>query len=202
MLVFGDFDNDGWKDIFTANSHVNDRIGDFEAIEFKQANSLFLNDGRGRFRDVTAASGLAGTVSAHRGCGMADFNGDGRLDVVVLSWARPRSSGKTTPPDRRWLIVRLAGTKSNRDGIGARVTVGNQVRTMTTAMGYASSSHAGLHFGLGAAEVPARRGAVAFGIRQTIEKVKANQCSRSRSGDSREVTDFKNGETMRADRRG
>ena len=45
--------------------------------------------------------------------------------------------------------MRLTGTKSNRDGIGARVIVGNQVRTMTTAMGYASSSHAGLHFGLG-----------------------------------------------------
>ena len=57
-------------------------------------------------------------------------------------------------PDNHWLIVRLTGTKSNRDGIGARVTVGNQVRTMTTAIGYASSSHAGLHFGLGTAADP------------------------------------------------
>ena len=48
--------------------------------------------------------------------------------------------------------MRLVGTKSNRDGIGARVIVGNQVRTMTTAAGYASSSHAGVHFGLGTAD--------------------------------------------------
>src|SRR5919201_1092737 len=53
-----DVDNDGWPDIFTANSHVNDRIGDFEAVAWKQANSLLMNDGRGRFRDATAASGL------------------------------------------------------------------------------------------------------------------------------------------------
>ena len=46
--ILADIDNDGWKDIFTANSHVNDRIGDFQAIAFKQPNSLFLNDGRGR----------------------------------------------------------------------------------------------------------------------------------------------------------
>ena len=83
--IAGDFDNDGWKDLFTANSHVNDRIGDFEALEFRQPNSLFLNDGHGRFRDATAGAGLATTLAAHRGCGIADFNGDGRLDVVVVS---------------------------------------------------------------------------------------------------------------------
>ena len=87
--IVADIDNDGWKDIFTTNSHVNDRIGDFEAVDFKQANSLFLNDGRGRFRDATAASGLAGAVAAHRGCGVADFNGDGRLDLVVLVLGAP-----------------------------------------------------------------------------------------------------------------
>ena len=56
--IVADVDNDGWKDIFTANSHVNDRIGDFEALEFRQPNSLFVNDGRGRFRDATTEAGL------------------------------------------------------------------------------------------------------------------------------------------------
>ena len=76
----------------------------------------------------------------------------------------------------RWLIVRLVGARSNRDGIGARVIVGNQVRTMTTAVGYASSSHAGLHFGLGAAADPVRVEVQwPSGVRQTVEDVKTNQ---------------------------
>jgi enediyne biosynthesis protein E4 len=175
--IVADIDNDGWKDIFTANSHVNDRIGEFEAIDFKQANNLFLNDGRGRFRDATSASGLGGAPAAHRGCGVADFNGDGRLDLVVLVLGAPAELWKNeSQPENTWLIVRLVGTRSNRDGIGARVIVGNQVRTMTTALGYASSSHAGLHFGLGTArEIDRLEVQWPSGTRQILEHVQANQ---------------------------
>ena len=175
--VVADIDNDGWKDIFTANSHVNDRIGDYQAIAFKQANSLFLNDGHGRFRDATTPSGLSGAVAAHRGCGVADFDGDGRLDLVVMALGAPAELWKNeSAPENHWLIVRLVGTRSNRDGIGARVIVGNQVRTMTTAIGYASSSHAGVHFGLGAAaEVDRVEVDWPSGTRQTIDHVKTNQ---------------------------
>ena len=175
--VLADIDNDGWKDIFTANSHVNDRIGDFEALEFRQPNSLFLNDRQGRFRDATAAAGLATAPAAHRGCALADFNSDGRLDIVVVNLGSNAELWQNdSATDRRWLIVRLTGTKSNRDGIGARVTIGKQVRTMTTAMGYASSSHAGLHFGLGE-----QAGPVAVdvqwpsGIKQTIANVEPDR---------------------------
>ena len=183
--ILADFDNDGWKDIFTANSHVNDRIGDFQSIQWKEPNSLFINDGNKqgangghvRFRDAATESGLNASVAVHRGCGVADFDGDGRLDLVVLVIGGPAELWKNeSAPDRHWLIVRLAGTRSNRDGIGARVIVGNQVRTMTTSLGYASSSHAGLHFGLGATS-----NAVTVeiqwpsGTKQTIENVKTNQ---------------------------
>jgi hypothetical protein len=174
--VLADLDNDGWKDIFTANSHVNDRIGDFEALEFRQPNSLFLNDGRGHFADATA-SGLESASAAHRGCAVADFNADGRLDVVVVTLGADAELWQNdTPTGRHWLMVRLVGTRSNRDGIGAQVTVGNQVRTMTTAMGYASSAHAGLHFGLGDA-AGAIRVEVRWpsGVRQTVENVKVDQ---------------------------
>ena len=175
--IAADVDNDGRKDIFTANSHVNNRIGEFEAIAFKQSNSLFSNDGGGRFHDATASAGLANAIAAHRGCGMADFNGDGRVDFVVLTLGSPAELWENeSAPSNRWLIVHLVGTKSNRDGIGARVIVGNQVRTMTTAMGYASSSHAGLHFGLGNPS-----GLVRIeiqwpsGTRQIVDDVKPNQ---------------------------
>jgi enediyne biosynthesis protein E4 len=175
--IVADIDNDGWKDIFTANSHVNDRITEFEAIDFKQPNNLFLNDGRGRFGDATSASGLGGAPGAHRGCGVADFDGDGRLDLVVLVLGAPAELWKNeSQSENRWLIVRLVGTKSNRDGIGARVIVGNQVRTMTTALGYASSSHAGLHFGLGAAqEIERLEVQWPSGAQQILERVKTNQ---------------------------
>ena len=125
----------------------------------------------------TADSGLAGAVAVHRGCGVADFNGDGRLDLAVLVLgARPELWQNEGASDRRWLIVRLVGTKSNRDGIGARVIVGNQVRTMTTAVGYASSSHAGVHFGLGTTtEVDRVEVHWPSGTRQIVEKVKTNQ---------------------------
>ena len=175
--VVADMNNDGWKDIFTANSHVNARIGDFEAIAFKQPNSLFLNDGRGHFSDGSDVAGLGSAIAAHRGCGVADFDGDGRLDVVVLTLGTPAELWQnTTTSSNNWVIVRLVGTKSNRDGIGAVVRIGNQIRTMTTSLGYASSSHAGLHFGLGASSDPVRIEVEwPSGVRQTVDQVKINR---------------------------
>jgi hypothetical protein len=172
--VFADVDNDGTKDIFTANSHVNARIGDFQAIAFKQNNSVFLNDGRGHFSDASDASGLSAAIAAHRGCGVADFDGDGRVDVAVLTLGTPAELWRNVATtNNQWVTIRLVGTKSNRDGIGAVVRIGNQVRTMTTAMGYASSSHAGLHFGLGTSGGPVRVEVEwPSGTKQVIEDVK------------------------------
>lgn len=175
--ALADFDNDGRKDIFTANSQANDRVAEFEASSWKQPNSLFLNAGQGRFVDGTRGSGLDTAVAAHRGCGVADFDGDGRLDVVVLTLGDNAELWKNEGPSgHHWLIVRPVGTKSNRDGIGARITIGDQVRTVTTAVGYASSSHAGAHFGLGsAAEAPRVEIQWPSGTRQVLEHVKADR---------------------------
>ncbi len=174
--ILADVDNDGWKDIFTANSHVNDRIGEFEAVAWQQPNGLFINDGRGHFRDASVEAGTGATAAVHRGCGAADLDGDGRLDFVVLVLGgRAELWRNDSAPDNRWLIVRLVGRTSNRDGIGARVLVGSQVRTMTTASGYSSSSHAGVHFGLGAARTVRVEVQWPSGMRQTVDNVKANQ---------------------------
>ena len=174
--VFADVDNDGRKDIFTANSHVNDRIGETESVGWTQPNSLFLNAGDGRFRDASTESGLGGAAAVHRGCGVADFDADGRLDIVVLVLGERAELWRNESAAGRWLVVRLRGTRGNRDGLGARVTVGRQVRTMTSASGYASSSHTGLHFGVEQAEeVPRVEVEWPSGVRQVIEKVRTNQ---------------------------
>ena len=175
--VMADVDNDGWKDLFTANSHANDRIGEAEATGWAQPNSLFLNNVGKHFRDVTTEAGLGQAAAVHRGCGVADFNGDGRLDLAVLTLgSRAELWRNESSPHNRWLIVRLVGRRSNRDGIGARVTIGSQVRTMTTALGYASSSHAGMHFGVGSATEVARVEVHwPSGTSQVLENVKTNQ---------------------------
>jgi hypothetical protein len=141
---FADFDNDGWKDIFTANSHVNDRIEAFEPSTYKQANTLFLNR-KGQFTVQTF-----GGPKVYRGGAVADLDGDGRLDIVTSALGENASVWKNELTAAHWLVVRLKGKKSNRDGIGAVVRVAGQTNHMTTASGYASSSHSGVHFGLGA----------------------------------------------------
>jgi len=156
-----DLDNDGWKDIFTANAHVNDEIEKFQNDTYRQANSVFRSLGDGTFEDASAESGLAaGPARAHRGAAFGDLDQDGRVDVVVTALGAPaelwhnESSGSG-----HWLDVRLVGTKSNRDGIGAVVKIAaradphwrEQFNEMTTAVGYASSSAGPVHFGTGAA---------------------------------------------------
>jgi hypothetical protein len=98
---------------------------------------------------VSAESGVgAGAAQAHRGSSFADFNNDGKIDVVTVSlggaaelWENVTTAGNT------WLAVRLRGVKSNRDGIGARIRAGNQYNHMTSSTGYISSSHGPVHFG-------------------------------------------------------
>jgi hypothetical protein len=174
-----DFDNDGLKDIFTANSHVNDRVEAFEATEYRQHNSVFRNLGDGRFEDVSAGAGTGflNAVRAHRGCAFADFNNDGRIDVVTTSLGdRPELWENVSPGAKTWLILKLRGTRSNRDGIGAVVRIGDQTNHMTTSVGYASSSHFGIHFGTGQRkEVERIEIRWPSGIRQTLRNVKTNQ---------------------------
>ena len=146
-----DFNNDRWKDLFTANSHVTDNIELFIATQYKQANSVFLNRGDGTFRDASQGAGLAlGVPGAHRGAAFADFNNNGKIDVVVSAIGAPAELWENvSPDDNHWLVIKLTGTRSNRDGIGTVIAVDGQYNHMTTAVGYASSSHFGTHFGLG-----------------------------------------------------
>jgi hypothetical protein len=182
-----DFDNDGWKDIFSANSHVNDRVEAFETTTYRQHNSVFRNTKNGRFDDV---SGFAGPgflrVAAHRGCAFADFDQDGRIDVVISSLSdSPELLHNLTPLGNSWLILKLTGSKSNRDGIGAVIRIGDQTNHMTTSVGYASSSHFGVHFGTGQQkEVERIEIRWPSGINQVLRNVKANQILTVREPDA------------------
>jgi hypothetical protein len=146
-----DFNNDGWKDLLSANAHADDNVEQFSVAHYRQPNSVFANLGDGTFWDVSNDAGADFQAArAHRGCAFADFDNDGRIDVVVSCLGEPAELWQNvSPAGNNWIILKLVGSKSNRDGIGTRVRIGKQWNHMTSAVGYASSSHFGVHFGLG-----------------------------------------------------
>ena len=172
-----DFNNDGQKDLFVSCAHVNDTVEAFEAAKYRLPNAVFANAGDGTFRDHSAGAGTDfQTPGVHRGAAFADFNNDGKVDVVVsLIDGRAELWENVSPVDNTWLDVRLVGTKSNRDGIGARLRIGNQWNQMTANTGYASSSHVPVHFGTGKAAEVNIEIFWPSGINQGIDKVRTNQ---------------------------
>ncbi len=150
-----DFDNDGWKDLFITGGHVLSLLT--LGADVDQYNIVFRNPGAGgKWRASIADAGLQSSPPArHRGCAFGDFGGDGRMDVVVTALSQNAEIWMNrSEPVGHWLEVALQGTRSNRDGIGARIKVvtrgATQYNHMTTSVGYASSSDGPVHFGLGA----------------------------------------------------
>ena len=149
-----DFDGDGWKDIFTANSHVSENLELYRKQKYKLANAVFQNRGDGTFEAAGGAAGLD-AAAAHRGAAFGDLDGDGRIDAVVSAIGEPAEIlFNVSEPARHWILLRLIGSKSNRDGIGTRIkltteTGAVQYNQATTAVGYASASDKRVHFGLG-----------------------------------------------------
>lgn len=152
--TIADFDNDGWKDIFVSRGHVQS-LQAAPNLVVAQPNTVFHNLGGMKFSALTAEAGLTSLpASRHRGSAVGDLNGDGRLDVVVTALGAPAEIWlNRSPGNNHWLELKLEGTKSNRDGIGARIKVvtpsGAQYNHMSTSSGYASSSAGPVHFGLG-----------------------------------------------------
>jgi hypothetical protein len=119
--------------------------------------------------------------AAHRGVAFGDFNNDGRIDaVVVVQNAKPEVWMNRSPGLNHWLILNLQGTRSNRDGLGARVKItpnvgGPQWNHATTSTGFSTSSDKRVHFGLGAATETKVEITWPSGIQQVLPKVKADQ---------------------------
>lgn len=151
-IALADLDNDGWKDVISANSHVTDNIDQFSGDRYQLPNSIFRNVGGGKFEDVSSTAGDAfATPRAHRGLVVADLDGGGRLDAVVTVLGEaPEIWRNTTPAKNHWVEFRLRGTTSNRDGLGARIRLAGQTNTQSSSVGYASSVLGPVHFGLGA----------------------------------------------------
>ena len=128
-------------------------------MKIDQPNSVFRNLGAAKFAALTEEAGFAALPAArHRGSAVADLNGDGRLDIVVSALGAPAELWiNDSPGEANWLELKLEGSASNRDAIGARVKVttasGTQYDHVSFAGGYASSSAAPLHFGLGREKV-------------------------------------------------
>ena len=168
-----DFDNDGWKDLFVAQSHVLDNVQQIDAsLRYKEVPLLAMNH-HGHFERID--SGVT-TALAARGAAFGDINNDGRMDVIVTSLGAPpvvllnrENSGN------HWLSIKLQGKRSNRDGYGARVRVNGQTRFATSAGSYLCANDKRVHFGLGAAEKAEVEILWPSGTKQVLADVRANQ---------------------------
>ncbi len=154
--MFADVDNDGWPDLLVANGHVYPEVDSAKlGAAYREPRLLYQNLGNGKFKDVSKGAGPGLTEPrSSRGLAVADLFNDGRLEAVVSNLSdRPMLLVNQAKNTNHWLGVRLVGTASNRDGIGARVTLQGTKRSwvdeVRSGSSYNSSSDLRIHFGLG-----------------------------------------------------
>jgi hypothetical protein len=162
---FLDFDNDGWADILICNGHVYPEVEQLKTeAGYAQRKLLYRNLRNGRFEDVSEIAGPGiSTPSAARGCAFGDFDNDGDIDVAVNTVnGLPQLLRCDSSSGNNWIKIKAVGVKSNRGGIGARVTCvtavagenkpHRQIDEVRSGGGYLSQSDLRVHFGLGKAE--------------------------------------------------
>ena len=156
-VFFFDYDLDGHPDVFAANGHIEDQIGRVQPrVSYREAPLLFRNLGNHKFDNVSAQMGADFVrPMVARGAAYADFDQDGDLDILVSTNNGPAYLFRNDGGNRNhWLSVRLSGTRSNRDGIGAVVRIhsasGEQWNMVRSGSSYCSQSELALTFGLGA----------------------------------------------------
>jgi len=153
---FFDYDNDGWPDIFVADGHIEDQVEHVQKrVTYAEPSHLFRNLGGGKFTEVTAQMGPAfAAPRVARAAAYADINNEGVLDVLLTTNAGPAYLFKNEGSTNHSLRLKLVGTKSNRDGIGAvvKITSGKDTQTKMLRSGssYLAQSELVLTFGLAA----------------------------------------------------
>jgi enediyne biosynthesis protein E4 len=167
-----DFDNNGWKDLFFAQGHVMDNVQKIDpSLHYLEAPMLAMNH-EGRFE--RADSGTDSPLSG-RGAAFGDLNNDGWIDVVMTVLGGRPLLFRNKAGGAHWLTISLRGTRSNRDGFGARVLVNGQSQYASAAGSYLSSSDKRVHFGLGNAAKASVEVLWPSGTRQKIDNVAADQ---------------------------
>jgi enediyne biosynthesis protein E4 len=161
VLTFGsfffDYNLDGLLDIFALNGHVADDISVLRpTLKYEEAPLLFRNEGKSKFADVTARMGAAlQKPIVGRGAAYADFDNDGDLDLLITTNNGPAKLLRNENGNQNDMLrVKVVGTKSNRDGIGAKITLtapkgGHQFAIVKSGSSYLSQSELPVTFGLG-----------------------------------------------------
>ena len=156
--AFADVDNDGWPDLLVVNGHVYPEVDSaVMGARYREPRFLYYNLGNGKFKDVSKSAGPGLTEPrSGRGMAIADLFNDGRLDAVINNLSDfPMLLVNLAANQNHWLGLRLIGTTSNRDAIGARVVLHGNARVWVDEVrggsGFNSSNDLRLHFGLGAA---------------------------------------------------
>ncbi|MGO9169063.1 MAG: CRTAC1 family protein [Candidatus Sulfotelmatobacter sp.] len=156
--MFFDFDNDGWPDLILVNGHVYPEVdAQHLGSSYKEPRILYHNNGDGTFTDISASAGAGiTTVASSRGLAVGDLWNDGRMSVVISNMnAVPSLLVNQVRTPNHWTAIHTVGTKSNRDGIGARVSARTANRILVdevrSGSSYISNSDMRVHFGLGAA---------------------------------------------------
>ncbi|SRR5579884_506231 len=162
FLAFGcdflDYDRDGWKDLIVANGHVVLSVAETsEGVTYKERKQLFHNDGNGRFTEIVENLGDLGTPTVSRGLASGDYDNDGRVDFLVNNQNGPAQLFHNEVANgNHWVAFKTIGTKSNRDGYHAKITVtcgGKRCyfSEVHSSSSYASHSDSRVFFGLGGA---------------------------------------------------
>jgi hypothetical protein len=179
-----DYDNDGWLDLFVAQGHVMDNIELTDpSLHYREPLLLMKNTRAGRFQDVSRESGPIFQVPlSARGAAFGDLDNDGSIDIVInCNNGRPVILRNQGNREHHWLLVNLIGTRSNRDGIGAKLRLvsedGSEQHAFASTSGsYVSANDKRVHFGLGKSrKVKLLEITWPSGIVQPIESIAANQ---------------------------
>ena len=179
---FCDYDNDGYQDLFIANGHLDENVQAFNPTGFyEQPNLLFRNNRDGTFDEVGVNSGSGTRLEkVSRGFASSDYDNDGDLDLLVTNLKETPDLLQNRGGQNAWLILKLIGTRSNRDAIGAKVkaTTGNltQIREVRSGSSYLSQNDMRLHFGLGKhRQIDRLEIRWPSGLRERLEGIEANQ---------------------------